>query len=233
MAHMSGQSSLSHVDSQGNHPSTSSATSDSHARWSSPAGAHRRDDSRRDWKKYQGSFERWMQFWKGKTLVEKVRLYSVVANSAFIAFMISRYLSERRSTGKLWEDELTRKSREADDWRCYHAHRLFHSQCRDISPIQWPGVHTSISASSSSSSSSPSSLTESADTLCGRLETVLRQCRDHLADLLPQETPAMKPITNITNMPPWLKERPVYIQFFKEKELKETGRQTTTHDRHS
>lgn len=221
MAHMSGQSSLS--NSQGNHPSTSAA---SHARRSSPAGDHRREDR----KKLPGSFERWRQFWRGKTLVEKVRLYSVVANSAFVAFMISRYLSERRSTGKLWEDELTRKSKEADDWRCYHAHRLFHSQCRDISPNQWPGVHASLSASSSSSSSSSSSLTESADTLCGRLETVLRQCRDHLADLLPQETPAMKPITGITNIPPWLKERPVYIQFFKEKELKESGRQTTTHD---
>lgn len=227
MAHLSRRSPSSPAESQQSSPSVATANK---SRCAAPVGGSASEEKRVARGDFHSSFQRWWSFWKSKTVVEKVRLYSIVANTAFMALMISRYLSERRSTERLWEEELERKSSETGDWRCYHAHRLFHSQCRDISPTQWPGVRTSPTdvksnspGDSSSSSVSSSPTLESADTLCGRLETTLRQCRDGLADLLPEETPAMQPIKDITNIPPWLKERPVYEQFFKEKELKEAG----------
>ncbi|CBZ54583.1 conserved hypothetical protein [Neospora caninum Liverpool] len=147
--------------------------------------------------------------------------------------MSSRLFDHQRTTDTLFEEELKRKSSESDDWKCYHSHRLFYSQCRDFGALGGrSGVRTPegdgrlAAAATESKQESEDGKEEAAgdlpgeipvDFLCSRLEGELQKCRESLARYLPDETPAMKEITDITNLPPWLKDRPVYVQYFERK----------------
>ncbi|PFH37258.1 hypothetical protein BESB_037160 [Besnoitia besnoiti] len=170
------------------------------------------------------------RFWLQKTLLEKARYYSVVANTAFIVFMSTRLLDLQKKTDSLWEEELSKKSGESEDWKCYHVHRLFHSQCRDLPSTFWSsGVRTPKGgpadactplARERSGNGDPKAQQGDAaavDILCRKLELEIEKCRDSLVRYLPKETPAMQEITDITNLPPWIKDRPVYVHYFAHK----------------
>ncbi|ESS30933.1 hypothetical protein TGVEG_235730 [Toxoplasma gondii VEG] len=184
------------------------------------------------------------QFWNQKSLQQKVKYSSLLLNTAFIAFMSSRLFEHQRSTDMLFEEELKRRSGEAEDWKCYHTHRLFYSQCRDLPTSLWgrSGVRTPgggpealqrVAGDGGSEEKEVSRDAVPVDFLCARLEGELEKCRDSLARHIPDETPAMKEITDITNLPPWLKDRPVYVQFFQAKAKRQRNREEENADSQS